>query len=127
MFLTIGLDIKYYRLRIHTPKIIHKNKTPEGKFRSRVIKKSLAMTYFHMDYSTLSSARSGFTSEFGMGSGGSRLLWSPDIRSQWTELCSCVLFPIHSLLISSSNKKIKFKTKTKTINNYLYSFSKQLW
>ena len=39
--------------------------------------KSLAMTYFHMANATLSSARSSFTSEFGMGSGGSHSLWSP--------------------------------------------------
>ena len=39
---------------------------------------SLAMTYFHMANATLSSARSGFTSEFGKGSGGSHSLWSPD-------------------------------------------------
>lgn len=39
--------------------------------------KSLAMTYFHMANATLSSARSGFTSEFGKGSGGSHSLWSP--------------------------------------------------
>ena len=39
--------------------------------------KSLAMTYFRIGRSTLSSARSGFTSEFEMGSGGSRSLSSP--------------------------------------------------
>ena len=39
--------------------------------------KSLAMTYFHMANATLSSALSSFTSEFGMGSGGSHSLWSP--------------------------------------------------
>ena len=38
---------------------------------------SLAMTYFHMANATLSSARRGFTSEFGKGSGGSLLLLSP--------------------------------------------------
>ena len=37
----------------------------------------LAMTYSHMDNSTLPSALRGFTSEFGKGSGGSLLLWSP--------------------------------------------------
>src|SRR5574343_27700 len=37
----------------------------------------LAMTYFHMANATLSSARSGFTSEFEKGSGGSHSLWSP--------------------------------------------------
>ncbi len=37
----------------------------------------LAMTYSHMGNPTLPSARRGFTSEFGMGSGGSLLLWSP--------------------------------------------------
>ncbi len=39
--------------------------------------KSLAVTYFHMGEPTLSSARSSFTSEFGMGSGGSHLLFPP--------------------------------------------------
>ena len=39
--------------------------------------KSLAVFYFHMSTLTLSSTLSGFTSEFGMGSGGSRLLWPP--------------------------------------------------
>ena len=38
---------------------------------------SLAVTYFHMGTPTLSSALNGFTSEFGMGSGGSRSLWPP--------------------------------------------------
>jgi hypothetical protein len=32
---------------------------------------------FAWQTATLSSALSGFTSEFGMGSGGSRSLWSP--------------------------------------------------
>jgi len=36
--------------------------------------KSLAVSYFHMGSPTLSSAQSGFTSEFGMGSGGSHSL-----------------------------------------------------
>jgi hypothetical protein len=35
------------------------------------------MSYFHMANATLSSALSVFTSEFGMGSGGTRSLWSP--------------------------------------------------
>lgn len=35
------------------------------------------MTYFHMAIATLSSALSSFTSEFEMGSGGSRSLLSP--------------------------------------------------
>jgi hypothetical protein len=35
------------------------------------------MTYFRIGRSTLSSARSGFTSEFEKGSGGSRSPWSP--------------------------------------------------
>ncbi len=37
----------------------------------------LAMTYSHMGNPTLPSALRGFTSEFGKGSGGSLLLWSP--------------------------------------------------
>lgn len=39
--------------------------------------KCLAMTYSRMPNGTLPSALSSFTSEFGMGSGGSRLLLSP--------------------------------------------------
>lgn len=35
------------------------------------------MTYSHMGNPTLPSALRGFTSEFGKGSGGSLLLWSP--------------------------------------------------
>jgi hypothetical protein len=36
------------------------------------------MSYFHMGSPTLSSALNGFTSEFGMDSGGAHSLWSPD-------------------------------------------------
>ena len=39
--------------------------------------RSLAMTYSRMEYTTLPSALNVFTSEFGMGSGGSRSLTSP--------------------------------------------------
>ena len=35
------------------------------------------MSYFHMGTPTLSSALSCFTSEFGMGSGGTSSLWPP--------------------------------------------------
>ena len=35
------------------------------------------MTYSHMAEATLPSAQNVFTSEFGMGSGGSRSLWPP--------------------------------------------------
>ena len=38
--------------------------------------RSLTMTYSHMGNATLPSALVCFTSEFGMGSGGSRPLWS---------------------------------------------------
>ena len=40
----------------------------------------LAVTYFHMAAATLSSARLRFTTEFGMGSGGSTALWPPGIN-----------------------------------------------
>ncbi len=36
------------------------------------------MTYSHMGTPTLPSAQLRFTSEFGMGSGGATMLWSPD-------------------------------------------------
>ncbi len=41
------------------------------------------MTYSHMANATLPSARRGFTSEFGKGSGGSLLLLSP-ANCLWT-------------------------------------------
>ena len=50
-------------------------KTPLNERGFRI--KSLAVSYFHMGSPTLSSALSGFTSEFGMGSGGSHSLWPP--------------------------------------------------
>lgn len=40
--------------------------------------KRLVMSYFHMAKTTLSSALRCFTTEFGMGSGGTTLLWSPN-------------------------------------------------
>ena len=42
-----------------------------------VLNNELGMTYSHMGNPTLPSARRGFTSEFGKGSGGSLLLLSP--------------------------------------------------
>ena len=39
---------------------------------------SLTMTYFRMQRSTLSSARLRFTALFGMGRGGTRVLWSSE-------------------------------------------------
>ena len=53
-------------------KLIKKSPSEEGR-----INNELAMTYSHMANATLPSALSGFTTEFGMGSGGSHLLWSP--------------------------------------------------
>ncbi len=41
--------------------------------------RSLAMSYFHMANATLSSALFRFTTEFGMGSGGSKTLLSPSV------------------------------------------------
>ena len=42
------------------------------------LNRSLAMTYSHMGTPTLPSAQLRFTSEFGMGSGGTTVLWSLD-------------------------------------------------
>ena len=52
-------------------------KNPDQQLLIGVCIKSLAVSYFHMGTPTLSSALSGFTSEFGMGSGGSRSLLPP--------------------------------------------------
>ncbi len=50
----------------------------------------LAMTYSHMGNPTLPSALRGFTSEFGKGSGGSLLLWSP--AQLFMDTCFVLLF-----------------------------------
>ena len=44
-----------------------------------LLNRCLVMSYFHMAAATLSSALLCFTSEFGMGSGGSTTLLSPSI------------------------------------------------
>ena len=70
-------DMGAYNVKAgHGPLSLVQTKTPAGAG-VFVCNKSLAMTYFHMANATLSSARSGFTSEFGKGSGGSHSLWSP--------------------------------------------------
>jgi hypothetical protein len=51
-------------------------KKPRG-YTTGFLHLNLAMTYFRMVEPTLSSALSGFTSEFEMDSGGSRTLLSP--------------------------------------------------
>lgn len=70
-FVTWGLKVNFVMAR----RVKQIKNPPQG--RVFYLLKSLAMTYFHMANATLSSARSGFTSEFGKGSGGSRSLWSP--------------------------------------------------
>ncbi len=56
------------------------------------------MTYSHMGNPTLPSALRGFTSEFGKGSGGSLLLWSPaqlfmDIFGFYAQIMLILLLP----------------------------------
>ncbi len=58
----------------------------------------LAMTYSHMGNPTLPSALRGFTSEFGKGSGGSLLLWSP---AQLVCLLAMVLSTLLALRLPS--------------------------
>ena len=65
---------------------LHKKTLPDFIWKGFLFIWSLAMTYFHMANATLSSARRGFTSEFGKGSGGSHSLWSPDKRGG---ICCC--------------------------------------
>ena len=54
---------------------------------------------FTWQTATLSSALSGFTSEFGMGSGGSRSLWSPS-KLVWTRQISWLLEKVFSSFAS---------------------------
>ncbi len=58
-------------------KIPRIKKTPPALWSGVFRNNELAMTYSHMGNPTLPSALRGFTSEFGKGSGGSLLLWSP--------------------------------------------------
>jgi hypothetical protein len=65
------------RLNATNPDVLsfrHK-KTPV-RILTGVFNRSLTMTYSHMGTPTLPSALNRFTSEFGMGSGGSNSLWS---------------------------------------------------
>jgi hypothetical protein len=55
-----------------------KKKAPVPKHRGLFAMRSLAVTYSSVAKATLPSALNVFTSEFGMGSGGSRSLWPPD-------------------------------------------------
>ena len=58
-------------------------KKPPAASRLRICILNLAMSYSHMGNPTLPSALSGFTSEFEMGSGGARSLWSPENWSKY--------------------------------------------
>ena len=49
---------------------------------------SLALTYFRAVYLALSSALPRFTVLFGMGRGGSRALWAPDIACRLVVLAT---------------------------------------
>ncbi len=66
-------------------------------FERGCLNNELAMTYSHMGNPTLPSALRGFTSEFGKGSGGSLLLWSPAqlvwILASFYSLCDTLRFP----------------------------------
>ena len=50
---------------------------------------TLAVTYFRMGTPTLSSAMTRFTSEFGMGSGGSMSLWPPGKTDELIAFYDC--------------------------------------
>ncbi len=54
---------------------------------------------------TLPSALFRFTSEFGMGSGGSKTLWSPS-KFFNSESCFCVLYTFNSVLALSPSKPL---------------------
>ncbi len=57
--------------------ILKRQKAKNPLIERAFLNRSLVMTYFHMANATLSSALFRFTTEFGMGSGGSRTLLSP--------------------------------------------------
>ena len=61
---------------VHSTTSIQNKKAPAAYAVGAVLFRSLTMTYSHMGNATLPSALVCFTSEFGMGSGGSRPLWS---------------------------------------------------
>ena len=57
-----------------------KRRNPTAKIAVGLLIRSLAMTYFHMNKSTLSSALRRFTILFGMERRGTTSLWSPNIK-----------------------------------------------
>ena len=70
--------------------------------------KPLAMTYSCMASATLPSARLRFTSEFGMGSGGSTTLWSPGRRLEGSQRKA--LLELHTRTLSRSVLRNKLWT-----------------
>ncbi len=69
-------ELEHEAVRIKSITLLPK-KIPSRFWRLGIWRLNLAMTYFRMVEPTLSLALSSFTSEFGMGSGGSRSLLSP--------------------------------------------------
>src|SRR5262245_16361215 len=57
----------------------HKNKTPTRVLGGGLFCGCLTMSYFRMEYTTLSSAQRRFTALFGMGRGGTTSLCSSDV------------------------------------------------
>ena len=86
-------------------------KTPSSQGLRVFWNNELAMTYSHMGNPTLPSALRGFTSEFGKGSGGSLLLWSP---AQLFMTLPLVLFRCQCLVKSCTRSKQCFELRSLT-------------
>ena len=60
------------------------------------------MTYSHMANATLPSVMCRFTSEFGMGSGGTNSLWPPGKRVEVDDLLLVIKLEFGKLLFTQS-------------------------
>ena len=100
---------------------------PTRRGKRGLCKKSLAMSYFRIDNSKLSSALSGFTSEFEMGSGGSHSLLSPGKLTGLTSFFS--FFDVFKFGISKSLSRSLFlslHTRSKSLGCYMIKPHDQL-
>ena len=83
------------------------NKKPrQDNLTGRFIIWRLTMTYSHMGTPTLPSAMHRFTSEFGMGSGGTNALWSSNNSLWFPVVLSIQSFNFIRNLLPNSEKQV---------------------
>ena len=99
----------------------HKQKSPIRNLSGLIVKiRAWQFSTFAWQPATLSSTLNGFTSEFGMGSGGSHSLWSP------SKLVSKLIKFVYGKSVSFSRYCLSFATPIKLIGCYMVKPHEQL-